>query len=74
MLTAHSICDCTPLERLFHEQFYMGQSKINMKELSSVKWKFAESIDNYLNRFLLLKAKCFTQVSENELVKMAAEL
>lgn len=65
------INDWTQLERLFHEQFYMGHSKISLKELASVKRKFAESIDDYLNRFLLLKTRCFTQVPEHELVKMA---
>lgn len=49
----------------------MGQSKIRLKELASVKRKVAESIDQYLNRFRLLKARCFTQVPEHELVEMA---
>ena len=31
-----------------------------------------ESIDDYHNRFRLLKARCFTQVPEPELVEMAA--
>jgi hypothetical protein len=31
-----------------------------------------ESIDDYLNRFRLLKARCFTSVPVHELVKMAA--
>jgi UV DNA damage repair endonuclease len=33
-LAAHSIQHWTKLERLFHEQFYMGQSKISLKELA----------------------------------------
>ena len=60
------------LERLFHEQFYMGQSKISLKELASVKRKFTEPIDDYLNRFRLLKSRCYTVVPEHELVEMAA--
>jgi hypothetical protein len=36
-LTPHSIQNWTQLERLFHEQFYMGQYKISLKELTSVK-------------------------------------
>jgi len=70
-LTPHSIQSWAQLERLFHEQFYMGQSKISLKELVSVKRSSSESIDDYLNRFRLLKARCFTQVSEHELVEMA---
>ena len=31
-----------------------------------------ESIDDYLNSFRLLKARCFTSVPEHELVEMAA--
>lgn len=50
----------------------MGQSKIRLKELSSVKRKFVESVDDHLNRFRLLKTMCFTQVHEHEIVEMAA--
>jgi len=71
-LTPHSIQSWAELERLFHEQFYMGQSKISLKELASVKRSSSESIDDYLNRFRLLKARCFTIVPEHELVEMAA--
>lgn len=49
----------------------MGQSKINLKELSTVKRRSAKSINDYLNRFRLLKARCFTRVLEHKLVKMA---
>src|ERR1051325_8382995 len=66
-----SIDTWTLLERLFHEQFYMGQSKISLKELVSVKRKFIEPIDDYMNRFRLLKSRCFTVVPEHELVEMA---
>jgi hypothetical protein len=50
----------------------MGQSKINLKELTSVRRKTTESIDDCLNRFRLLKARCFTHVPEHELVEIAA--
>jgi len=50
----------------------MGQSKISLKELTSVRRNALESIDDYLNRFRFLKARCFTQVPEHELVEMAA--
>ena len=43
-----------------------------MVELSNIKRRFAESIDDYLNRFRLLNARCFTQVPEHELVQMVA--
>jgi len=70
-LPANSVYTWTQLERLFHEQFYMGQTKISLKELASVKRKHSEPIDDYLNRFRLLKARCFTPVPEHELVEMA---
>jgi hypothetical protein len=50
----------------------MGQSKISLKELATVRSKTTESIDDYLNRFILLKARRFTQVPKHELVEMAA--
>lgn len=67
-LPPYSIQTWSQSERLFHEQFYMGQSKISLKKLSSVRRKISESIDDYLNRFRLIKAKCFMQVPEHELV------
>lgn len=70
-LPANSIDLWTKLEQLFHEQFYKGHSKISLVELSNIKRNFAESIDDYLNRFRLLKARCFTQVPKHELVQMA---
>ena len=71
-LAPHLIQHWTELERLFHEQFYMVQSKISLKELASVKRNSTKSIDDYLHRFRLLKARCFTQIPEHELVEMAA--
>ncbi|KAK2422316.1 hypothetical protein QL285_032860 [Trifolium repens] len=71
-LPPHSIFNWNQLERVFHEQFYMGQSKISLKELASVRRKTPESVDDYLNTFRLLKARCFTQVPEHELVEMTA--
>ncbi|XP_050908334.1 uncharacterized protein LOC127121956 [Lathyrus oleraceus] len=70
-LPQSSIHTWNQLERMFHEQFYMGQTKISLKELASIKQKFIEPIDDYLNRFRLLKARCFTQIPEHELVEMA---
>ena len=71
-LALQSIQHWTELERLFHEQFYMGQSKISLKELVSVKRNSTESINDYLKRLRLLKVRCFTQVPKHELVEMAA--
>src|ERR1051325_984267 len=71
-LPPNSIDNWSTLEKMFHEQFYEGHSKISLVELSSIKRKFAETIDDYLNRFGSLKARCFTQVPEHELVQMAA--
>ncbi|XP_050908417.1 uncharacterized protein LOC127122051 [Lathyrus oleraceus] len=71
-LPQNSIHSWNQLERVFHEQFYMGKTKISLKELASVRQKFTEPIDDYLNRFRLLKDRCLTQVPEHELVEMAA--
>lgn len=72
MLPPNSIHTWIQLEKNFHEQFYRGHSKISLKELANVKRKIPESIDEYLNRFRLIKARCFTQVPGHELVEMAA--
>jgi hypothetical protein len=48
----------------------MGQSKISLKELVSVRRRTTESTDDYLNRFKLIKTRCFTL--KHELAKMTA--
>ncbi|XP_058760652.1 uncharacterized protein LOC131634002 [Vicia villosa] len=63
-LPPNSIDAWPHLERMFHEQFCMGATKISLKELASIKRKFTEPIDDYLNRPRLLKSRCFTAVPE----------
>lgn len=41
-------------------------------DLVSIKRQTNESIDEYLNWFRQMKARCLTQVPEHELVQMAA--
>ena len=50
----------------------MSQSKISIKKLASVRHKVPKSIYDYLNRFVLLNARCFTQVPEHKLVEIVA--
>lgn len=70
ILPPHSIHNWSKLKRAFHEQFYTGQSKINLEELVNVRRKMVESIDDYLNKFKIMKLKCFTQIPEHELVEL----
>jgi len=41
-------------------------------ELASVRRQSTESVEDYLNRLRLVKARCFTQVPERELVEIFA--
>ncbi|XP_058764900.1 uncharacterized protein LOC131638358 [Vicia villosa] len=68
ILPPNSIDSWSRLEKIFHDQFYEGHSKISLVELSNIKRRFAETIDDYLNRFRSLKARCFTQIPEHELI------
>ncbi|XP_050918465.1 uncharacterized protein LOC127135882 [Lathyrus oleraceus] len=70
-LPQSSIHTWNQLETMFHEQFYMGKTKISLKELARIKRKVTGPIDDYLNRFRLLKAGYFTQIPKHEVVKMA---
>lgn len=54
-LPPHSIFKLNKLERAFHEQFYMGQTKISLKELGSVRRKVVETIGGFLNGFKIMK-------------------
>src|ERR1051325_3402830 len=71
-LPPNSFDSWTKFEKLFHEKFDEGYSKISLVELSNIKRRYAEIIDDYLNRFRSLKSRCFTQVPEHELIQMAA--
>ncbi|XP_057443909.1 uncharacterized protein LOC130736074 [Lotus japonicus] len=71
-LAPRSVHTWTQLERIFHEQFFRGECKVSLKDLANVKRRNAESIDDYLNRFRMLKSRCFTHVPEHELVVLAA--
>lgn len=70
----HSIFNWNQLEREFHDQFYMGQYKIILKELASVRKRVDITIDDYLNMFRIMKSRCFTQVAKHELVELAARV
>lgn len=50
----------------------MGQFKINLKELASLREKVVETIDDYLNRFRIMKSRCLTQVIEHGLIELVA--
>ena len=64
-LPPNSICNWNQLERTFHEQFFRGETKVNLMDLMNVKRHPDESIDDYLSRFRQMKAKCFTQIPEH---------
>ncbi|XP_058741204.1 uncharacterized protein LOC131613563 [Vicia villosa] len=51
LLAPNTIDPWAKLEKKFDEQFYEGHSKISLADLSRIKRRFAESIDDYLNRF-----------------------
>lgn len=46
-LSPNSIHTWSQLESVFHVQFYMGQSKISLKELANVRRKIPKLIDDY---------------------------
>ncbi|RYR57839.1 hypothetical protein Ahy_A05g023518 [Arachis hypogaea] len=47
-----------------------SELRINLSVLFSIKCNVGESIDKYLARFKNMKNRCFTSVSESEVVKM----
>jgi hypothetical protein len=71
-LPPNSIKNWRLLETLFHEQFYRGETKVNVVDLAKIQIKDKESINDYISRFRLMKAKCMTNIPEYELVQMGA--
>ena len=72
-LTPNSIRSWVQLERQFHEQFYRGEVRIALADLSSICRFPNEPIDDYLTRFRKFKSRCSVPIPEVELVKMAVK-
>jgi len=68
-LLPNSIYTWTQLEKVFHEHFFRGDTKVSLIDLKTAKHFNSETID-FLNRFWKLKSWCYTQFSEYELVRM----
>ena len=56
---------------LFHENLFRGETKVSLINLATTKHFNNETIEDYLNRFRQMKSRCFTQILEHELVRMA---
>nr|KYP53627.1 Retrovirus-related Pol polyprotein from transposon opus [Cajanus cajan] len=71
-LPPNSINTWAQLESSFHEHFFKEETKVSIVDLMNVKRQSHETLDDYLNRFRQLKSRCYTNVPEHELVKIAA--
>ena len=56
---------------MFNEHFFRGETKVSLIDLEITKCFNSETIEDYLNRFRQMKSRCFTQILEHELVRMA---
>lgn len=65
-LPPNSIHTWVQLEKNFYEKFFRGETKVSLVDSVSIKRQANKSIDDYLNRFRQMKAKCLTQVPEHE--------
>nr|KYP38587.1 hypothetical protein KK1_040155 [Cajanus cajan] len=71
-LPPNSIITWAQLERSFHENFFREETKVSIVDLMNIKRQHHETLDEYLNRFRQLKSRCYTNIPEHELVKIAA--
>uniref|UniRef100_A0A151UFP1 Retrotransposable element Tf2 n=2 Tax=Cajanus cajan TaxID=3821 RepID=A0A151UFP1_CAJCA len=71
-LPPNSINTWVQSEGSFHEHFFREETKVSIVDLMNVKRQSHETLDDYLNRFRQLKSRCYTNIPEHELVKIAA--
>lgn len=71
-LPPNSIHSSIQLQRVFHEQFFRGETKVSVMDLVSINKFSNESIDDYLNRFQQMRARCLAPIPKHELIHMAA--
>lgn len=70
-LPPNSILNQDRLEITFHKQFFKDETHANLIDLFNIQRFPTELIDDYLNQFRQMKARCYTQIPEHELFKMA---
>jgi hypothetical protein len=71
-LPAHSIYGWEPLERKFHEHFYMGTREAKLADMTSVRQTYDESVSDYFRRFKEIKNQCFNlTISEKDFTDLA---
>nr|KYP38879.1 Pro-Pol polyprotein [Cajanus cajan] len=71
-LPPNSIHTWIRLEGSFHEHFFREETKVSIVDLMNIKRQNHETLDDYLNRFRQLKSRCYTNIPEHELVRIAA--
>nr|KYP70906.1 hypothetical protein KK1_010146 [Cajanus cajan] len=71
-LPPNSIHTWVQLEGSFHEHFFREETKVSIVDLMNIKRQSNETLDDYLNRFRQLKSRCYTNIPEHELVRIAA--
>jgi hypothetical protein len=71
-LTPNSISTWAQLEKKFHEYFYRGKTELRLSDLTMVRQKYNEHVDDYIRRFRDVKSRCFTlTIAEKDLVDLA---
>ena len=68
LLAPNSIRNWDQLEHKFHDQFFSGETKEKLLDLTSIKQGRDEPASNYFKRFKEIKNRCFSLIiSEKDL-------
>ena len=59
-LAPNSISTWAQLEQKFHEYFYRGETELRLSDLTMVRQKYNEHVDDYIRRFRDVKIRCFS--------------
>jgi hypothetical protein len=71
-LSPNSIDSWEQLERKFHDHFYSLENKLKLLDLTSVRQRWDESINDYIMRFRGTKNRCFNlTISKKDMADLA---
>ena len=60
------------LEQKFHEYFYSGETELRLSDLTMVRQKHNEHVQDYIRRFRDVKNRCFSlAIAEKDLADLA---
>ncbi|CAL1389698.1 unnamed protein product [Linum trigynum] len=70
-LPSNSVQTWQQMEQMFHAQFYRPEQEVTMANLARMRQQLGETVEHFLTNFKNARNRCFVNLTERELVKLA---